>query len=149
MRLLCTFIILLSLTACKYEGTEGGNPEFTSGEPIKGVVSDMLTTDICFKRNRCLRIDDQQCFSQSLDQEEMTKELGVNSHYKSFRELRVAEVKEDVLVSGNDYIACSIAIRQVSCADSLPGQAFELNDYSNLHLILRQSHTCKEIFKIK
>lgn len=149
MRIVCILIILLSPTACKYEGTEGGNPEFSSGTPIKGIVSDMIAVDICLKRDLCLGITSNNCFIQSLDQENMTQELGVSSHYKSFRDLRIAEANEDVMVMEIEYASCSDAVRQVSCRDPLPSEAFELNDYSNLHLILRQSPSCKEIFKIK
>lgn len=144
--ILVLVIFLQVLTACKEEGTEGGNP---GSNPHMGLSSYAIGLGefICFKRSACLQQNDKNCMSQLMVNPDVTTELSLNTLYSTLADVDVAEEKKLISVEKPKYSECMNAIQKIDCSDSLTTEAFQAGDYSRLHVILRSSLSCRESFK--
>ena len=147
---LIAFLVLSS--ACAFRGTEGGNPKNHLGsDPMPGVslYSQALPMVICEARRICTGESQDFCLPEILKNPDMTFELGVNTSYKDMEELSAAEEQKLLLVNESAYSNCIAAVKNLDCASSIGSEAFQAGDYSRIHVALRASLRCGEIFKKK
>lgn len=145
MKLLISLFILFSLTACKDWGTEGGNPEMDLSSPAIGGY--YLSLTICEKRRSCTGLEDKDCSTKVEDQSQITAELRMSSVYATLGELMAHT--QDVEISDVHRKACFKAVKDLSCTSTLAIEAFDPDTYENIHLSLRASSSCGDMFKPK
>lgn len=139
------FLFSIILSGCKEYGTEGGNPENNQGA-IGQTTSLLLTDLICEKRSQCTGILDATCSNQFLRHPQVTNELKMNPPYTTLIELSDAEFDKKILVSTDNFKACTAVISALNCQDSLAIEAFNPATYSQIHKSLRASVQCSDIF---
>jgi hypothetical protein len=146
MKYILILALLFTFTACKDWGTEGGNPETTHNGSTPAIAAEYLSTIICGKRETCTGQADQTCFSQLATQPQMTTELRMNSYFNTLSELYSAT---NVEIADNKMLECTTEIRNLDCNSTLAQDAFDPSSYADIHLSLRASTSCGDIFSIK
>ena len=157
-------LLLITLTllgfSCARMGTETGNP-FDGGsiEDCNGnkrcMPSPMVATlssVIASKVQECVgnSANPTQIFESVFAEPGLDLELPLP--YSNFVSLQTAYENKLLTVDIDAHEQCATMINQLRCDSSVFTNAFDvnhLNDYSNIHKILRADSVCKEIFKIK
>jgi hypothetical protein len=137
--------LYLSLTGCRDYGTEGGNPKHSNGS-YAGTASGQIVKGLCEKRISCLGVNSDSCTAELYTQVEVTNELRINPPYRNLNELAIAEIKNEVLVQQQNFEACQNSIKNLECNDPLAQEAFDSLFFDKIHILLRASNTCSEIF---
>lgn len=145
MNKMLILVFLCTLIGCKDWGTEGGNPESPAHSSAPAVTSSYLVSGLCAKRQSCTGHTDDNCPQQILVHPLVTTELRMQGSYGTLRDLYEAPA-EAVSTSGPMLKECLTAVRDLDCQSSLGLQAFDVSTYNDIHLALRASTSCGDIF---
>jgi hypothetical protein len=156
MKRLVLVLLLISLTACKYDGTDTGNPSAEAGMPdcngkqrclpnpyIKSQVG-----NICNKLGSCFDIDTKSCHMPVYAQTGLAKEITLQ--VDTFQQVDELYEQKKLDINADNYGTCMRAISALSCDASIVQNAVSGDpvDYSNVHLLLQADSSCKEIYSL-
>lgn len=148
MNKMLILVFLCTLIGCKDWGTEGGNPESPAHSSAPAVTSSYLVNSLCTKRQSCTGQTDDTCTQQILLHPLVTTELRMQGSYATLHDLYSAPT-EAVSISGPQLKECLTAVRDLDCQSTLGQQAFDAGTYEDVHLALRASTSCGDIFTLK
>lgn len=143
-----------AVLACKEEGTDTGNPSYSTSVPDCGVARclqapyvKMEVAAICQKLNHCFAVDPWDCQNRVYEQAGLASEIPIK--VDSFKELDNLYSQNKVKVDDKTYSSCTQSIDGLSCDSSIMQNSIGLGetlDYSNVHIILQADSSCKGIY---